>query len=141
MNSINALSCASSLGSLSTIYVCNTPISDSVSLSTSEEVSVSDSACTPLKVPWHKDGKLPCLADQTHSVLFMNDDIDFTKDAKCSDLVTNNEWSDMVTEKALSDLVINKEHSNLVASKDLSDLVTEKEKHGIEFFFSKSCQR
>lgn len=52
----NALGVVSPQGSLSTVYVCTTPISDSVSLSTSDEVSVSDSVCTPLRVPWHYDG-------------------------------------------------------------------------------------
>ena len=50
MSPLNALSLASPQGSLSTVYVCTTPISDSESESTPSGVSVSDLVCTPMRV-------------------------------------------------------------------------------------------
>lgn len=107
----NALGVASPQGSLSTIYVCTTLISDSVSLSTSEEVSASDSVCTPLRVPWHNDGLAPCLADQTQPLLSLQVSMVMKKDAKMSNLVTETEQSNLLTETEKSDFMIKKKQS------------------------------
>ncbi|XP_061190015.1 uncharacterized protein LOC133197842 [Saccostrea echinata] len=131
MNRTNALRLASPQGSLSTKYVCTTPISDSVAVSTPNRVSVTDTVCTPLSVPWHQDGNMPCLADQTQPVLSMKDSLDITKDAKRSNLVVDNKLSNLVTEKNQSALVTEIEQSNLVTDQKQSNWERENNHWGL----------
>ena len=114
MSPLNALSLASPQGSLSTVYVCTTPISDSESESTPSGVSVSDLVCTPMRVPWHNDGKLPCLADQTQLSSSVKDEMVMAKDAIESDLVKVNKTTDLVIDFEKPDLVTVNEKPNLV---------------------------